>query len=793
MGINNYTTSGSTTRIGDGMEGERDIIESQNERSYLLKKETSDYVHENRAHEGFQEYQELGFNEEAQNILPPDIEELPRVVRESVTFEDDPETPVFTFRYILLSLIFVPPGAFLDTMNSYRTTSAAYSIFFVQVASHYLGKWLANNLPDKRIDLKIFNFRLNPGPWSIKENVLVTLTAASGATSNLGTTPISMAEVYYNDITPPLVALLFMLCINLTGYSFAAIARNFLIYDPKFIWPKALMQSNLFNSMNKSDLNPKSVSKQMRIFFYGILFMTIWQFLPEYIFPMTSSFAILCWLGPKDPLLNFWGSGLGKGVGFLNISLDWSNIGSNVMISPYWTQVVSFVAFVISAWILIPLAKWGRLSSFKFGLMSNKLFKSDGEVYPTLDLLIREGKQVYFNETAYEVHGPLYMGAQKAWGTFFSYSSYVSAITWLLLFGRNDVNEAWNKFKERYQNSKNSDQREYISISETYTDKLNKIQSVYPDVPLWWYASLFLFTFFVLLTIFLSGHMFIPWYTYLVALSFGSLIVLPLGYLYAISNFQLAIGSFNELVFGLMIERQRGGRHPSSAGTYGAIAGDAWYRAQYMLQDQKIGHYMHMNPRHVFWSQLIGQLFGVPFNYFAMRWILDTKKDYLKGTLKDPLNQWTGQSLQSYNTMAVQYVLVGPTRMFLTSHNKPILLGFAFGILAPFVIYLLHRKFPRAKFHLWNITVFSSAMSGFYGNISTGYISQIIIGTISMFYFFRYRHQVWAKYNYLLAAALDTGFNLAILLIFLFFSDGRMSHMPNWWGNNSDSVERCFA
>ena len=77
-----------------------------------------------------------------------------------------------------------------------------------------------------------------------------------------------------------------------------------------------------------------------------------------------------------------------------------------------------------------------------------------------------------------------------------------------------------------------------------------------------------------------------------------------------------------------------------------------------MLQDQKIGHYMHIPPRAVFFSQIFGSLIGVPINYGVMKWVLITKGDYLLGIQDDPTNQWTGQSLASYVTYGVQYVLV---------------------------------------------------------------------------------------------------------------------------------------
>ena len=62
-----------------------------------------------------------------------------------------------------------------------------------------------------------------------------------------------------------------------------------------------------------------------------------------------------------------------------------------------------------------------------------------------------------------------------------------------------------------------------------------------------------------------------------------------------------------------------------------------------------------------------------------------------------------------------------------------------------------------------------------------------------MRYYYRRRFETWKRYNYLVAAALDAGFNVAMLLMFIFFSSGRQVTMPHWWGNNEESVERCFA
>lgn len=117
----------------------------------------------------------------------PAIKDIPWTVRRIVSLHDDPTLPTLTFRYFVLTLLFVIPGAFLSQMSHYRTTSAPYSVLFVQIASNYAGLGLAKILPAAfvRLPFTKYGFNLNPGPWSIKEHVLVTISAASGARYNM--------------------------------------------------------------------------------------------------------------------------------------------------------------------------------------------------------------------------------------------------------------------------------------------------------------------------------------------------------------------------------------------------------------------------------------------------------------------------------------------------------------------------------------------------------------------------------------------------------------------------------
>jgi hypothetical protein len=312
----------------------------------------------------------------------PLLKDIPWQVRRVVSFHDDISLPTITFRYFLLSIIFVLPGAFLAQLVCYRTTFAPYSIFFVQIGSNYLGEWMAATFPawELKVPFTRWSFNTNPGPFSVKEHVLVVICAASGATYNLAYEPISIAELFFGHRLHPVLAIVFMWTVVWIGYSYAAIARQFLVYDPQYPWYQALCQTALFETQKKQRENPSPVSRrQMVVFFLVLLGVFLWQFLPEFVFPMLSSLSFLCWVAPNNVVANFVGAGLG-GMGFLNLSLDWSNVGNHgqmgsLFLTPWWTQVIVFLAFVVNCWILIPAAKWGGMTQWNQNLMSNRLFQ----------------------------------------------------------------------------------------------------------------------------------------------------------------------------------------------------------------------------------------------------------------------------------------------------------------------------------------------------------------------------------------------------------------------------------
>lgn len=157
----------------------------------------------------------------------------------------------------------------------------------------------------------------------------------------------------------------------------------------------------------------------------------------------------------------------------------------------------------------------------------------NGTAYPLTKLLTPD---MHLNETAYDEYGELYVGAQYLWNMFFDYAAYSSALIWMGLFGYSQIKSSFAKFLERQRSTKNGGG---TKVTEQYPDQLNVLQRSYDEIPLWWFLALFLVSFVIMIAILATKQMFIPLWTYFVAIITGAIVVVPLGWLYALSNFQL--------------------------------------------------------------------------------------------------------------------------------------------------------------------------------------------------------------------------------------------------------------
>lgn len=125
---------------------------------------------------------------------------------------DDPTLPVLTFRMWVLGIGACIVLSFINQFFWYRTMPLSITGISAQIAVVPLGHLMARVLPTRRFCQGTrFEFTLNPGDFNIKEHVLITIFANSGAGSVYATHILSAIKLYYKRSLPFLPAFLVMI------------------------------------------------------------------------------------------------------------------------------------------------------------------------------------------------------------------------------------------------------------------------------------------------------------------------------------------------------------------------------------------------------------------------------------------------------------------------------------------------------------------------------------------------------------------------------------------------------
>lgn len=103
-------------------------------------------------------------------------------VRLIVSTHDDPDIPALTFRTWVLGILSCGLLAFLNRFFGFRENALYVSTVAAQIVTLPLGKLMAATLPTRVFTFPVTNwkFTLNPGPFNMKEHVLITIFASNG-------------------------------------------------------------------------------------------------------------------------------------------------------------------------------------------------------------------------------------------------------------------------------------------------------------------------------------------------------------------------------------------------------------------------------------------------------------------------------------------------------------------------------------------------------------------------------------------------------------------------------------
>ncbi|CAG8539472.1 20976_t:CDS:10 [Dentiscutata erythropus] len=449
-------------------------------------------------------------------------------------------------------------------------------------------------------------------------------------------------------------------------------------------------------------------------------------FVPEYMFPWLSGAAILCLIAPNNNTVKTLGS-VYRGAGILGVSLDWNAIGQ---VDPLFTPC-NMGHWSVATRIMDP-------------------------VTGVLDV------------TSYENYSPVYMSAVFAACYCYSFMQVTATICHVILFHGKEI---WNRYKKTRE-------------EEEETDIHCKMMSIYPEVPYYWYIAIFFVM--LIIAIILGYKVNLPWWGVLLAIALAIFMVLPIGIIQAVSNWQLGLNVLTELVCGF--------GYPIANVYFKAYGHISLTQCLLFVQDLKLGHYMKIPPRSMFISQIWGTFVGIIVNYWTTNIVINTKRSYIDGTEVDPTGQWAGLQPEIFNTASIIWRLIGPGRVFGSSSIYNVLLwGFLIGGFLPIPFYLLHQKFPKAKFNLVNFPIIFYGLSVFPQTYPNFIITGFIAGFLSQFYAFRYKHMWWKKYNYVMSAAFDSGAQIMTMVAFICINGIVKVQFPTWWGNDpSTQSEHCF-
>jgi len=314
-------------------------------------------------------------------------------VRASVSNIDDPDMPVLTFRMWVVGLVLSLAGrcvqlsfpsfplishfflfcsiAWLSALNiffNFRSPAPIVVPIVLLLVAHPFGKFLYYSLPITVYRLPRVlggaQFSLNPGPWNIKEHVLVFIMTNVSVGPAYALNAVVVAEFYYELRLGFWFSVVLILATQLTGFGLAGLCRRFLVWPASMVWPQNLMTCTLLNTLHAEEDEDKNGGiSRFRFFMYVFTGSFVFFFLPGYLFQALSVFSWICWIAPNNVPLNQV-FGVASGLGMSVLTFDWTAIQwvGNPFMIPWWAEVHIFAGFVIFYWILTPILYYTNVS-----------------------------------------------------------------------------------------------------------------------------------------------------------------------------------------------------------------------------------------------------------------------------------------------------------------------------------------------------------------------------------------------------------------------------------------------
>lgn len=698
-----------------------------------------------------------------------------RQVRAATSMVDDPYEPAETIRMYLVGLIYANVGSLVAVFFTMRWPQITISFLALQTLIYPTGKFLELILPDW--GFKMFGKRhsLNPGPWTFKEQMLATLMMSSvdGPPNAVQQIIVQHLPNFYGYSFAGKFGymLLLVLTSQFMGYGVAGLLRSLLIYPVKTVWFEVLPFLTMNRALVKREQKEVIHAWGFRwtvgryVFFFVVVFYSFcWYWFPDFLFSALSYFNWMTWISPQNVALAAV-TGSVTGLGFNPIqTFDWSVIFAvnSGMALPWFASWNTLLGQIIGFFIVVGL--WFSKSSYTQYLPINSAnpFDNTGQPYNATRVINSNGT---FNSQGYYDYSPAYISAGLLVTQGAGYAMLTASVVYALLYFRTTIKEA---LKNSWISLRGHDRARAL-----YTDPFTRAMQIHHEVPQWWYISTLVMSivlYIVMVEVYPETQT--PVWTVFFAIAVNIIFILALGPIFAYTSVFLDVGPLIQVLIAYMLPH-----HANAMMITIATANNFWEQAQNFITNQKQTHYARIASRSLFRAQFLGTFVTVFTNVALLSWTFTGIPNLCSPTQSQKYFCSYQDGFFSTNLL---WGSLGPQILFAL---YPVMkYTFLIGVFIPIPFFFLEKWKPKI-FRRFHPVLITAGVGTFAPYSIYYYIGQYYTGFIFNWWVFRKWPAWWSKYNYVLYAALTTGYGFAAIIVF--FATG-YNHIASvsWWGNN---------
>ncbi|KAF9992593.1 hypothetical protein BGZ80_008497, partial [Entomortierella chlamydospora] len=231
----------------------------------------------------------------------------------------------------------------------------------------------------------------------------------------------------------------------------------------------------------------------------------------------------------------------------------------------------------------------------------------------------------------------------------------------------------------------------------------------------------------------------LPWWGVLLAVALCCIFVLPVGLIQALTNQTPGLNVITEYACGYLLP----GR-PIANVTFKTLGYISMTQALTFVSDLKLGHYMKVPPRSMFWAQLLGTFIAGLVNLLTADWIMQSEDGVCTTSVTFPC-----PAAGTFYSASVIWGVISPNRMFgPSSMYNSINYFFLIGLALPIPFYYLKKWVKIPSLEYIHIPILLSSTGMMPPAQAYNYTNWLAMGFMFQYFARRYRPEWHLRFTY---------------------------------------------